>query len=169
MVEHVKRLRHKRGELTMSIIRLSLPTSHLTSWIISAEVNSGKLSEELHQYVMDDKPSVGLHRIKLDGPPNAYTPPSSLTVHLSKIPMPELRPHPSPSPRPSSPSPRNSSASSLPSTSSPRLSPPPWPQVRTSSAPVAAPVATAATQQPQQHQSTGLASLLWGQPRKRQH
>ncbi|KAI0272189.1 hypothetical protein BGY98DRAFT_922192 [Russula aff. rugulosa BPL654] len=74
VVEHVKRLRHK-------------------------QVNSGKLSEELHQYVIDDnKPSVGLHRIKLDDPPNAYTPPSSLTVHLSKIPMPELRPQPSPHP-----------------------------------------------------------------------
>ncbi|KAH9990163.1 hypothetical protein BJV77DRAFT_1061040 [Russula vinacea] len=85
VVEHVKRLRHKR------------------------EVATGSLSEELHQYVIyDTQPSARLQRIKLDDPPNAYKPPSSLTVHLSKIPMPELRPHPHgdrpPSPPPKPPS-----------------------------------------------------------------
>ncbi|KAI0296565.1 hypothetical protein B0F90DRAFT_1811304 [Multifurca ochricompacta] len=67
VVEQVKRLRHKRG----------------TS------------SEELHQYVVYDTQLAGPRRIKLDDPePNTYTPPSSLTVHLSKISMPELSPRP---------------------------------------------------------------------------
>ena len=180
VVEHVKRLRHKRGELTSpshpSLASTPFPTSRLTSRIISAEVNSGELSEELQQYVIyDNKPSVGLQRIKLDDPPgkNAYTPPSSLTVHLSKIPMPELRPHPSPRPPspPSITSSRNFSAPSLPSSSSPRPTPPPWPQVRTSSAPIEV-QATPPTQLPQpqpQPPATGFGSFLWGQPRKWQH
>ncbi|KAH9016309.1 hypothetical protein EDB85DRAFT_2207835 [Lactarius pseudohatsudake] len=68
VVEQVKRLRHKR------------------------EVTAGALREELHQYVIyDAEPS----RIKLDDPlANTYTPLTSLTVHLSKIPMPELCPRP---------------------------------------------------------------------------
>ncbi|KAH9016349.1 hypothetical protein EDB85DRAFT_2207823 [Lactarius pseudohatsudake] len=68
VVEQVKRLRHKR------------------------EVTAGALREELHQYVIyDAEPS----RIKLDNPlANTYTPLTSLTVHLSKIPMPELCPRP---------------------------------------------------------------------------
>lgn len=71
VVEQVRRLRHKR------------------------EVNAGALCEELHQYVVYDAQLRGPRRIKLDDPPaNTYTPPSSLTVHLSKIPMPELRPQP---------------------------------------------------------------------------
>jgi len=143
VVEHVKRLRHKR------------------------EVNSGKLSEELHQYVIyDNKPSVGLQlqRIKLDdSPANAYTPPSSLTVHLSKIPMPELRPHPNPRPAspPPMPSPRSFSAPSPTSSSSPRP-----PQVRTSSAHLEEQVPTTPTQQPQ---TAGIGNLLWGRPRKWHH
>ena len=57
------------------------------------EVNAGALSEELQQYVIYDAQPRGPHRIKLDDPPaNVYTPPTSLTVHLSKIPMPELSP-----------------------------------------------------------------------------
>ncbi|KAH9986102.1 hypothetical protein BJV74DRAFT_546014 [Russula compacta] len=71
VVEQVKRLRHKR------------------------EVSMGTRSEELHQYVIYDTQTAGLQRIKLDDPPrNTYTPPSSITVHLSKISMPELRPRP---------------------------------------------------------------------------
>jgi hypothetical protein len=163
VVEHVKRLRHKRGELTMSIppVPSHIPDS------ISAEVNSGELSEELHQYVIyDNKPSVGLQRIKLDDPPSkVYTPPSSLNVHLSKIPMPELRPHPNPRP-PSPPPPRSFSASSSPS---PRQPPPPWPQARASSAPREIQVPTTPAQQPQQPQTSVFGSLLWGQPRKWQH
>jgi hypothetical protein len=174
VVEHVKRLRHKRGELTMTIPSVSrftpFLTPRLTSRIISAEVNSGKLSEELHQYVIyDNKSSVGLQRIKLDGPPaKTYTPPSSLTVHLSKIPMPELRPHPGPRPPspPQMPSPRSFSASSSPSSSSPGKPPPPWPRVRTSSAPHEVQVPTTPTQQPQ---TTGVGGLLWGRPRKWQN
>lgn len=58
------------------------------------------LSEEqdLHQYVVYDTPTrKGPKRINLNDPsPNramdGYTPPSSLSVHLSKIPMPELQP-----------------------------------------------------------------------------
>lgn len=57
------------------------------------------LTEEtaLHQYVVydtTDKPT-GPKRIVLDNsvvPTNKYTPPNSLTIHLSKIDMPELRP-----------------------------------------------------------------------------
>jgi len=145
VVEHVKRMRHKR------------------------DVNAGKLSEELHQYVIyDNKPSVGLQRIKLDGPQGStYTPPSSLTVHLSKIPMPELQPQANPRPPspPSMLSPRSVSSSSSPSLSSPR-EPPPWPRVRTSSAPHEVQVPTTPTQQPH---TTGVGSLLWGRARKWQH
>lgn len=151
VVEHVKRLRHKR------------------------EVNARKLSEELHQYVVyDNKSSVGLQRIKLDGPPgNTYTPPSSLTVHLSKIPMPELRPQahlrpPSPLPPPMV-SPRSISASPSPSPSSPRKPSPPGQRARTSSVPLRVQVPTTSTQQPQQSQTTGVGSSLWGLPRKWQH
>jgi len=128
VVEHVKRLRHKR------------------------EVNVGQLSEELNHYVVyDNKPTVGLQRIKLDGPPgNKYTPPSSLTVHLSKIPMPELRPHPNAQPPPPSPKPssRNISASSSPSLSSPRQPPSPRPHARSISAPIEVQVPATPTQQP---------------------
>ncbi|KAH9016680.1 hypothetical protein EDB83DRAFT_2438875 [Lactarius deliciosus] len=71
VVEQVKRLRHKR------------------------EVTAAALREELHQYVIYDAEPRAPRRIKLDDPPaNTYTPPTSLTVHLSKIPMPELSPRP---------------------------------------------------------------------------
>jgi hypothetical protein len=71
VVDQVKRLRHKR------------------------EVNAGALREELNQYVVYDAQPRAPQRIKLDDPPaNTYTPPTSLTVHLSKIPMPELCPRP---------------------------------------------------------------------------
>ncbi|KAN0138061.1 hypothetical protein V8E53_003950 [Lactarius tabidus] len=50
---------------------------------------------ELNQYVVYDAQPRAPQRIKLDDPPaNTYTPPTSLTVHLSKIPMPELCPRP---------------------------------------------------------------------------
>ncbi|GJE90372.1 hypothetical protein PsYK624_065030 [Phanerochaete sordida] len=70
VVEHTKRLRHKAG--------------------LDEE-------QELHQYVVydTDKPK-GPKRINLNDPATplhkAYTPPSSLRVHLSKIDMPELKP-----------------------------------------------------------------------------
>ncbi|ETW79324.1 hypothetical protein HETIRDRAFT_245675, partial [Heterobasidion irregulare TC 32-1] len=80
VVEETKRIRHKRG--------LACDT-------------------ELHQYVIYDRPLTsslpprgGPRRIVLDdpqakskdAPKREYSPPSSLTIHLSKIPMPELQP-----------------------------------------------------------------------------
>ncbi|KAF9453527.1 hypothetical protein P691DRAFT_719266 [Macrolepiota fuliginosa MF-IS2] len=72
VVEETKRIRHKAG--------------------ISEE-------EELHQYVLyDTKPEKkGPRRINLDDNDkgknkNKYAPPNSLTIHLSKISMPELQP-----------------------------------------------------------------------------
>lgn len=46
---------------------------------------------ELHQYVVYDSPDAKRKRIVLDD----YAPPQSLSVHLSKIDMPELQPKPS--------------------------------------------------------------------------
>ncbi|KAJ7502828.1 hypothetical protein B0H11DRAFT_605171 [Mycena galericulata] len=67
IVEETKRIRHKAG-----------------------------LEEELHQYVLyDTQARKGPKRINLDDvdkAKNKYAPPESLTVHLSKIPMPELQP-----------------------------------------------------------------------------
>lgn len=54
---------------------------------------SNKPDTELHQYVIYDSPNAKRKRIVLDD----YAPPQSLSVHLSKIDMPELRPRPSPS------------------------------------------------------------------------
>jgi hypothetical protein len=55
---------------------------------------------ELHQYVLYDTVTPGTkgpRRINLDDNDkskgkNKYTPPNSLIIHLSKIPMPELQP-----------------------------------------------------------------------------
>ncbi|KAL0955120.1 hypothetical protein HGRIS_004035 [Hohenbuehelia grisea] len=70
VVEQTKRIRHKAG-----------------------------MDDELHQYVLYDTvqtPQKGPRRIKLDDDAskgkNKYTPPNSLAVHISKIPMPELQP-----------------------------------------------------------------------------
>lgn len=68
VVEEAKRLRHKNGQD----------------------------DDELYQYVRyDTERQKGPRRINLDDDKqnkNQYKPPSSLTVHLSKIPMPELQP-----------------------------------------------------------------------------
>jgi len=53
--------------------------------------------EELHQYVLYDTTAAkkGPKRINLDNDSKGktnYAPPTSLTIHLSKIPMPELQP-----------------------------------------------------------------------------
>ncbi|KAF9475223.1 hypothetical protein BDN70DRAFT_814447 [Pholiota conissans] len=51
--------------------------------------------EELHQYVLYDtqEQKKGPRRINLDDEPkDKYIPPKNLTVHLSKIPLPELQP-----------------------------------------------------------------------------
>ncbi|KAG6857431.1 hypothetical protein H0H87_003498 [Tephrocybe sp. NHM501043] len=79
VVEQTKRIRHKAG--------------------LSDEA-------ELHQYVAYDTADKkkGPRRIKLDDdvkPTTTYTPPTSLTVHLSKIDMPELQPKPTHTERPS--------------------------------------------------------------------
>lgn len=72
VVEEAKRIRHKSG--------------------LDEE-------EQLHQYVLYDAPkpvTKGPRRINLDDnpkPKDKYAPPQSLTVHLSKISMPELQPH----------------------------------------------------------------------------
>ncbi|KAG8691655.1 hypothetical protein FRC11_013671 [Ceratobasidium sp. 423] len=69
-----------------------------------------RYEEELHQYLRyeDEKPTApkGPKVIKLDAsppkesPPKTYKPPQTLTIHLSKIPMPELAPI-APPPKPS--------------------------------------------------------------------
>lgn len=50
--------------------------------------------DELHQYVVHDAtPNKGPRRINLDDKAkDKYAPPESITIHLSKIPMPELQP-----------------------------------------------------------------------------
>ncbi|KAJ6593653.1 hypothetical protein B0H19DRAFT_1091407 [Mycena capillaripes] len=79
VVEEIKRIRHKAG-----------------------------LEEELHQYVLyDTQVRKGPKRINLDDTTdkskNKYAPPESLTVHLSKIAMPELQPQAKGVPEPKSP------------------------------------------------------------------
>lgn len=77
VVEHTKRLRHKAGR---------------------------DEEQELYQYVVyDTERPKGPRRIKLDDPAPAphmtYAPPTSLSVHLSKIDMPELKPKAAAPPR----------------------------------------------------------------------
>lgn len=67
-------------------------------------------NQELHQYVLYDTgpiaPAKGPRRINLNDDTDndkskidpKYVPPTSLTVHLSKIPMPELQPRPNANP-----------------------------------------------------------------------
>lgn len=69
-----------------------LQVVHQTKSILHA---SGE-DDELYQYVQYDKDTPSGKKapriIKLDDGADKYQPPSSLTVHLSKIPMPELQP-----------------------------------------------------------------------------
>ncbi|KAG6891230.1 hypothetical protein C0995_008482 [Termitomyces sp. Mi166 len=100
VVQETKRIRHKAGE------KHSLVTSALPSvWVIPDTGGLGLSEEaELHQYVVyDDVKKKGPRRINLDDakPTTAYTPPTSLTIHLSKIDMPELQPKAIPGERPS--------------------------------------------------------------------
>ena len=94
VVEETKRIRHKAG---MSHIIPFTPLCHPTFIVTTG------LGQDLHQYVLYDtnpKPSQnGPRRINLDedsarpkDPKVQYAPPSNLTIHLSKIPMPELEP-----------------------------------------------------------------------------
>ncbi|KAH8986878.1 hypothetical protein EDB92DRAFT_1948914 [Lactarius akahatsu] len=157
VVEQVKRLRHKR------------------------EVTAGALREELHQYVIYDAEPRAPRRIMLDDPPaNTYTPPTSLTVHLSKIPMPELSPrpvvpksqqqpaHPRTFPMPATgraqpPPPRLSHKSS----SSLLLSRPPQPRnQRGYSMAFSAGATPPLPPQPQSTQQTAWRGSLWGRSRK---
>ena len=93
VVEQIRRLRHKRGTYPTIYPSPHFPLTHLPF----IEVNAGALREELNQYVVYDAQPRAPQRIRLDDPPaNTYTPPTSLTVHLSKIPMPELCPPPVP-------------------------------------------------------------------------
>ena len=95
VVEETKRLRHKSGELFRRTKREYLPLTYTLAGVAE--------EEELHQYVIYDTekstPRKGPKRINLDDPDpkkgkdkDKYAPPTSLTVHLSKIDMPELRP-----------------------------------------------------------------------------
>ncbi|KAG6910197.1 hypothetical protein DXG01_012332 [Tephrocybe rancida] len=73
-----------------------------------------KVLQVVEQYVLyDTEKKKGPRRIKLDDnvkPATTYTPPTSLTVHLSKIDMPELQPKPTHGERPGGSSPRESSS-----------------------------------------------------------
>ena len=88
VVEEIRRLRHKAGMLC---------TNHCR-WVLRCRTGLDE-EGELHQYVIYEqaKPK-GPKIIKLDDPKGknadieTYTPPTSLTVHLSKIDMPELKP-----------------------------------------------------------------------------
>ncbi|KAH9032702.1 hypothetical protein EDB85DRAFT_1820922, partial [Lactarius pseudohatsudake] len=76
-------------------VRFASPADMSRVYSSPLEVTPGALHEELHQYVIYDAEPRAPHRIKLDDPPaNTYTLPTSLTMHLSKIPMPELCPPP---------------------------------------------------------------------------
>ena len=88
VVEQAKRLRHKAGTCELGLhygIFVKPPHSGLDE------------DEALHQYVIYDTPKTkGPRRINLDDPSTGaskpYAPPTNLTVHLSKIDMPELPP-----------------------------------------------------------------------------
>lgn len=88
VVEEIKRLRHKAGMWFVSLRCLVF------------RFRTGLDEEgELHQYVIyEQAKQKGPKVIKLDDPKGKnpevenYTPPTSLTVHLSKIDMPELKP-----------------------------------------------------------------------------
>ena len=177
VVEQVTRLRHKRG----TCLVLSSPCPSRRSRVVSPEVNAGARREELHQYVVYETQPRGPLRIKLDDPPaNAYTPPSSLTVHLSKIPMPELRPQPV---APKGQHPAAGAVASRPRAFPvPRTGPPPPPPLRPASPPrnarfksssskiqrghsMIAPT-PASPQQPTQQQQAAWRGSLWGRSRK---
>lgn len=86
VVEETKRIRYKTGQWHFFIDFKN--TYHLLG--LSDE-------EELHQYVLYDTPEGGKggprRIINLDDDmKNKYVPPKNLTVHLSKIAIPELQP-----------------------------------------------------------------------------
>lgn len=88
VVEETKRIRYKAGQQCL-FFRFEILT-YLSFSGLSDE-------EELHQYVLYDTQEgrKGPRRINLDDDmKNKYAPPKNLTVHLSKISMPELQPKP---------------------------------------------------------------------------
>ena len=86
VVEEVKRLRHKHGQALLYVGGTRLM------------IYLGLGDDELHQYVLyDTERQKGPRIINLDDDKHGrnkdkYKPLSSLIVHLSKIPMPELQP-----------------------------------------------------------------------------
>ena len=86
VVEETKRIRYKAGMSQQNSFSLSAPLIHILG--LDEE-------EELHQYVLYDQQEAkkGPRIINLDDDKkNKYAPPKNLTVHLSKISMPELQP-----------------------------------------------------------------------------
>ncbi|KAH9015569.1 hypothetical protein EDB85DRAFT_1815480, partial [Lactarius pseudohatsudake] len=74
-------------------VHFASPTDMSQVYSSPLEVTPGALREKLHQYIIYDAKPCTLCHIKLDDPPvNTYTPLTSLTMHLSKILMPELCP-----------------------------------------------------------------------------
>ena len=87
IVEETKRIRYKAGKMNSKHLLVESQLKILISGITDGE--------ELHQYVLYDTQQTkkGPRRINLDDQPkNKYEPPKDLTVHLSKISMPELQP-----------------------------------------------------------------------------
>ncbi|CUA78125.1 hypothetical protein RSOLAG22IIIB_02743 [Rhizoctonia solani] len=104
-----------QDESMMFIMIRALDASHVQRVVQVAEETKrtrrrARYEEELHQYLRyeDEQPTApkGPKVIKLDGSPpkesplKTYKPPQTLTIHLSKIPMPELAPI-APPPKPS--------------------------------------------------------------------
>lgn len=97
VVEEIKRLRYKAG----TSLESAGPSDALAYLAYRTQGDP-----DLHQYVLYDTktgvtPQKGPRIINLDdndgkGKKKEYTPPKSLTVHLSKIDMPELRPRGTP-------------------------------------------------------------------------
>lgn len=77
-------------------IKQVCPTFNSQQWFFLHDHLIGLSDEEeLHQYVLYDtqEQKKGPRRINLDDDPkDKYAPPKNLTVHLSKIPLPELQP-----------------------------------------------------------------------------
>ena len=100
VVEETKRIRHKRGSHHIKHVPHKASTFYAYHLGLACDT-------ALHQYVIYDRPlasslppRAGPQRIVLDdpqakskdAPKREYSPPGSLTIHLSKIPMPELQP-----------------------------------------------------------------------------
>ena len=88
----VRKFRHPDDEPCGLIMISPLPVpTHLSRARPQKTRSAPLVFDREANYTIRDICSVGLQDIKLGDPPNAYTLPSSLTVHLSKIPITELR------------------------------------------------------------------------------